>query len=51
MAVYGKLGKKPDKKLPGMKKQLGKGATAKAKSETTKYRSVKKPKKSKAMYA
>ena len=40
-----------EKKKPGTRKKLGKGATAKAKAETTKYRAVKKPKKSKAMYA
>ena len=48
---YGKLGHTAEKKKPGMKKKLGKGATAKAKTESTKLRAVKKPKKSKAMYA
>ena len=48
---YGKLGHTAEKKKPGMRKKLGKGSTAKAKTETTKYRAVKKPKKSKAIYA
>ena len=48
---YGKLGHTAEKKKPGMRKKLGKGSTAKAKTDTTKYRAVKKPKKSKAMYA
>jgi len=48
---YGKLGHMVEKKKPGTRKKLGKGATDKAKAETTKYRAVKKPKKSKAMYA
>ena len=48
---YGKLGHMAEKKKPGTRKKLGKGATAKAKAETTKHRAVKKPKKSKAMYA
>ena len=48
---YGKSGHMVEKKKPGIRKKLGKGATSKAKSETTKYRAVKKPKKSKAMYA
>jgi len=48
---YGKLGNRADNKKPGTRKKLGKGATAKAKTDTTKYRAVKKPKKSKAMYA
>ena len=48
---YGKLGHIVEKKKPGTRKKLGKGATAKAKAETTKYRAVKKPKKSKSMYA
>ena len=49
--IYGKLGKKPAKKMMGMKKIMGKGATAKAKSGTTKMRADKKAKKSKLMYA
>ena len=49
--MYGKLGKKPAKKMAGIKKIMGKGATAKAKSATTKMRADKKAKKSKAMYA
>ena len=48
---YGKLGHMVEKKKPGMRKKLGKGATAKAKAATTKHRAVKKPKKSKAIYA
>jgi len=48
---YGKLGKKPAKKMAGIKKIMGKGSTAKAKSATTKMRADKKAKKSKAMYA
>ena len=48
---YGKLGHMAEKKKPGTRKKMGKGSTAKAKTETTKYRAVKKPKKSKAMYA
>ena len=48
---YGKLGHTPEKKKPGARRKIGKGATAKAKTETTKYRAVKKPKKSKSMYA
>ena len=48
---YGKLGKEPAKKMAGMKKIMGKGATAKAKSGTTKMRAEKKAKKSKSMYA
>jgi hypothetical protein len=48
---YGKLGHMADKKKPGTRKKMGKGTTAKAKTDTTKYRAVKKPKKSKAMYA
>ena len=48
---YGKLGHMAEKKKPGTRKKLGKGATAKAKSGTMKMRAVKKPKKSKAMYA
>ena len=43
--MYGKMGKKP------MKKKMGKGATAKAKSGTMKMRADKKAKKSKSMYA
>ena len=49
--AYGKLGKKPSKKMAGMKKAMGKGATAKAKSGSMKMRADKKAKKSKAMYA
>ena len=49
--MYGKLGKKPGKKMAGMKKAIGKGATAKAKSGSMKIRADKKAKKSKAMYA
>jgi len=49
--AYGKLGKKSSKKMAGMKKAMGKGATAKAKSATTKMRADKKAKKSKSMYA
>ena len=48
---YGKLGTKAEIKKPGTRKKMGKGATAKAKADTMKYRAVKKPKKSKAMYA
>ena len=48
---YGKLGHMAEKKKPGTRKKMGKGATAKAKAATTKHRAVKKPKKSKAMYA
>jgi len=48
---YGKLGHKVDKKNPGMRKKLGKGATAKAKSGTMKMRAEKKAKKSKSIYA
>ena len=48
---YGKLGHMVEKKKPGTRRKMGKGGTAKAKAETTKYRAVKKPKKSKAMYA
>ena len=49
--MYGKMGKKPAKKMMGMKKVMGKGATAKAKSGTTKMGGAKKEKKSKSMYA
>ena len=49
--MYGKLGKKPGKKMAGMKKKLGKGATAKANSGSMKMRADKKAKKSKSMYA
>ena len=49
--MYGKLGKKSGKKSPGMKKNLGKGTTAKAKSGSMKMRADKKAKKSKSMYA
>jgi len=49
--MYGKLGKKPAKKMAGMKKAMGKGATAKAKSGTMKMAGAKKAKKSKSMYA
>ena len=48
---YGKMGHTAEKKKPGTRRKMGKGSTAKAKSETTKLRTVKKPKKSKAMYA
>ena len=48
---YGKLGYMAEKKNPGTRRKMGKGATAKPKSATTKLRAVKKPKKSKAMYA
>ena len=49
--MYGKLGKKPAKKMMGMKKKMGKGGTAKAKSGTMKMGAAKKAKKSKSMYA
>jgi len=49
--MYGKMGKKPMKKMMGMKKVMGKGATAKAKSGTTKMKAAKKAKKSTSMYA
>jgi len=49
--MYGKMGKKPMKKMMGMKKAMGKGATAKAKSGTVKMKADKKAKKSKSMYA
>jgi len=49
--MYGKMGKKPTKKMMGMKKKMGKGATAKAKSGTMKMAGAKKAKKSKSMYA
>jgi len=49
--MYGKMGKKPMKKMAGMKKKMGKGATAKAKSGTMKMAGAKKAKKSKSMYA
>jgi hypothetical protein len=49
--MYGKMGKKPAKKMMGMKKVMGKGATAKAKSGTTKMKATKKAKKSTSMYA
>ena len=42
---YGKLGHMAEKKKPGTRKKMGKGATAKAKAETTKHRAVKKPNK------
>jgi hypothetical protein len=48
--MYGKLGRKKTKKEMGMKKKMGKGTTAKAKSSTLKMRADKKAKKSKAMY-
>ena len=48
---YGKLGHMAEKKKPGTRKKIGKATTAKAKSATTKLRAVKKPKKSKSMYA
>ena len=46
--MYGKMGKKPTKKMAGMKKKMGKGGTAKAKSGTMKRRADKKAKKSKS---
>ena len=49
--MYGKLGKKTNKKMAVMKKKLGKGTTAKAKSGSMKMRADKKAKKSKSMYA
>ena len=49
--MYGKLGKKTNKKMAGMKKKLVKGTTAKAKSGSMKMRADKKAKKSKSMYA
>ena len=48
---YGKLGHIAEKKKPGTRKKMGKGGIAKAKADTTKLRAVKKPKKSKAIYA
>ena len=45
--MYGKMGKKPAKKMMGMKKKMGKGATPKAKSAMMKMRADKKAKKSK----
>ena len=51
MALYGKLGKKAGVKSLGIKKKLGKGTTAKAKSGSMKMRPDKKAKKSKSMYA
>ena len=49
--MYGKMGKKPTKKMMGMKKKMGKATTAKAKSGMTKMRADKKANKSKSMYA
>jgi len=49
--MYGKMGKKPMKKMMGMKKTMGKATTAKAKSGTTKMKAAKKAKKSTSMYA
>ena len=49
--MYGKMGKKPIKKMMGMKKTMGKATTAKAKSGTMKMGAAKKAKKSKSMYA
>ena len=49
--MYGKLGKKTNKKMMGMKKKMGKGTTAKAKSASLKMRADKKAKKSKSIYA
>jgi hypothetical protein len=49
--MYGKMGKKPAKKMMGMKKKMGKVATAKAKSGSMKIGAAKKAKKSKSMYA
>ena len=49
--MYGKMGKKPMKKMMGMKKKMGKATTSKAKSGTMKMGAAKKAKKSKSMYA
>tara|TARA_R110000823_G_scaffold1947_1_gene7843 strand:+ start:453 stop:602 length:150 start_codon:yes stop_codon:yes gene_type:complete len=49
--MYGKMGKKSNKKMMGMKKNMGKGTTAKAKSGSIKMKADKKAKKSKSMYA
>jgi len=49
--LYGKLGKKPVNKMMGMRKDMGKATTAKAKSSTTKMKATKKAKKSTSMYA
>jgi len=49
--MYGKMGKKPGKKMMGMKKKMGKATTPKTKSAMTKMRADKKAKKSKSMYA
>jgi len=49
--MYGKMGKKPAKKMMGMKKKMGKGTTPKAKSTMMKMRADKKAKKSKSIYA
>ena len=49
--MYEKMGKKPAKKMMGMKKVMGKGATDKAKQGTTKKKAAKKSKKSNSMYA
>ena len=49
--MYGRLGKKTTKKMAGMKKNMGKGGTAKTKSAMMKMKADKKAKKSKSMYA
>ena len=49
--MYVKMGKKPMKKMMGMKKKMGKATTSKAKSGTMKMAGAKKAKKSKSMYA
>ena len=49
--MYGKMGKKPMKKMMGMKKKMGKATTSKAKSGTMKMAGAKKAKQSKSMYA
>jgi len=49
--MYGKMGKKPMKKMMGTKKKMGKATTSKAKSGTMKMAGAKKAKKSKSMYA
>ena len=43
--------KKNGKKMAGMKKKMGKGGTAKAKSRSMNMAGAKKAKKSKSMYA
>ena len=49
--MYGKIGKKMGKNMTGMKKDMGKGSTAKMSAAKTKMGGAKKPKKSKSMYA